>query len=219
MHGVTLRESVLQRCVVATERADSGDPCGGRDALGDLYPDSGSLTGELRAEVLLALGAIGFMFAVDGRGSHEKAKDFFAESSRLFSEHGNQKAEDAQVRLANCYLRQGGISEAFVILDGITQTSSDVELVLCASISKAFGLTQSNHLHEALRTLQAAEKMLDHRPTITGKFYNQRGIIYRKLQKIDDCLRDYQQARYWFEVAGNLRYQAAVLNNLAMVYG
>lgn len=217
MVRVTLEQSVIRRCRAAMDYCEDSDARKGMEALGDLWPEPGpEIQGELRAEVLLAVGAVRFSNAIAGNATHEHGKDSLGESQRIFTELNNPKADLATVWLANAYLRQGAEQEALLLLDNVLGRAAESATMVSASISKAFLLTEGSRFYEALNVLNAIQGMVDEqRPSVRGKFHTQRGLVLRKLGQTDRAFQEYEAARYSFEIAGNLRFQAAILNNLA----
>lgn len=180
------------------------------------------------ADSLLARGVLVYWLARTGTEyTYEVAKDVLSAASRLLIDGGDQKrAVMADIWLGLCYWRIGQRSEAVIILNNCTEVD-DLRIRFLAYVNLSVLHTESRSWAEGLNVLGAAQPLFDSEPSLSwrGKFFQQRGNCYRQAYEksgdgnfLDKALVDYESASEHFERAGNVRFEAAILNNLALLY-
>jgi tetratricopeptide (TPR) repeat protein len=236
--AVSLDQEVLGRCLAAKQLEDAGDYEAARLALGDFWqrvgerPRLDALQESASAELLLRAGSLSGRIghAQQIRGAQEIAKDMISESSRIFEElELSEKVAEAQIDLAICYWREGGMDEARITLrqalSRVEGTESEQELR--AMVSMAMFERSATHYKDALRIhVEAAplfERSSNH--ALRGTFHNQYALVLKNLADkegqqdyIDRALIEYTAAGYHFEQAGHTRYVALVENNLGFLF-
>src|SRR5215210_572876 len=121
--ALTADERAALRARVAADLINAGQYEAAREALGELWlgvggrPNVEGLEDRATAEVLLQAGVLsGWLGKV--KGAQEAAKDLISESAALFEKLGeSNRAAAARADLALCYWREGGYSEARVMLE------------------------------------------------------------------------------------------------------
>jgi CheY-like chemotaxis protein len=236
--NTSANERALLRCQLARRLEEAGDYEGAQDAMGELLPEIGKrpvlegLEEKTQAEVLLRAGAltgwIGGSRQIEN--SQEAAKNFLTESVLLFEVLGEaERAAAAQSDLAYCYWREGGFSEARVMLQEALSRLADIDYETKAVVMLRSAIVErsARRFHEALRIHTEAaplfEKISDH--LLRGKFHNGFANLLNYLSAreyredyIDRALIEYTAASVHFEQAGHLRYQGCVENNLGFLF-
>lgn len=236
--ALTLIERVRLRCRLTKELEDAGDYEAARHALGDLWhhigerPRLDNLNRHTAAEVLLRAGAlsgwIGSARQIDG--AQEIAKDLISESIALFEElHEVEKACEAQTDLAICYWREGAFDEARVMLNNVLKRLAGKGSIQesRALLNLAIVERAANRENDSLRILMDASPLFEASDShaLKGRFHNQLGTVLKNLGQaegrrdyIDRALVEYAAASFHFGEAGNLRFRAAVENNLGFLF-
>lgn len=207
------------------ERADrvlalcfEGDVSAGRALVG---------SGE-DADSLLARGVLTYWLAQTGGSfTYESAKNDLSRSSRLFVELAeNDRAALSDIWLALCYWRLGQMDEAFLILTP-SCACDNLRVRFLALVNRSVIQTEAKDWKKALLSLEAAQRVFEEEPSLSwrGKFFQQRGLCYKLAYEesgsrtdADKALVDYEAASEHYERAGNLRFEAAIVNNLANLY-
>ena len=227
-------ERAQLRCQLARELEEAGDYEAARQALGELWQQTGTrpaldeLDDVVSAEVLLRAGSLtGWLGSVHQiERAQEVAKDLISESAALFERlQETEKVAEAYVSLATCYWREGALDEARVTLQEALKRlgESSSEQKAKALLSAALVETSAERLSEALRLLMEAgpyfEQYRNH--VALGRFHGQIAVVLRKLgmseqrtDYIDRALLESEAASYHFEQAGHHRYRARIENNL-----
>ena len=214
----------------AWELANIGEYEAARRSLGDFWsrigerPRVDGLAPIDRAELLLRVGALSGWLGSSAQveGSQQFAKDLISESIRAFEELGyKDKVAEAQTDLAVCYWREGAMDEARVWFQSALALSSEPTTQLRILVNSTTVEVSTNHLNEALAFLNRAATLLDHidDPASLGRFYMQRGIVFRRLggaENLDRALMDHTAARINFEKANHRRYFARAQNNIGV---
>lgn len=178
-------------------------------------------------ESLLARGVVYYWLASTGSEiSIEEAKDILAKAQRLFLEIENtERALLCQTFVGLCYWRQGQSAEAMILIGSAGQEAASPRVQYLALISKAVLQTEHTAWREALRTLEALAPLMDAETNLSlkGRFHHHRGLAYKQGNDeegghLDQALIEYEAAIDYYERAGNARYEARILNNLAMLY-
>ncbi len=231
-------ERARLRCQLAKELEESGDYEAARSAMGDLWqrvgerPKLDRLDEPTKAEVLLRVGALTGCIgsAKQIEGAQEIAKNLISESIAIFEAlRGTRKVCEAQTSLAFCYWRQGALDEARDILRAVLDqlADSDGEVKMVAIIRLAIVERTSKRYYDALRIHTEAAPLFERSANnaLKGKFHNGFAIVLEILgtsekreDYIDRALVEYTAASIHFEQAGQIRHQAFVENNLAMLY-
>jgi CheY-like chemotaxis protein len=233
---LTANERVLIRCRAAAAFGQAGQYEAAYDALGDLWPGVGQrpdvdeLKKPTAAEVLLQCGvlssAVGSARGLSG--AQEKAKDLLSEAQRLFQSLGLPlRAADAQSELAICYWRLGAFDEARVVLDQAARTvgDKDDELKAKVLIRRALIEIWACRYHDALDVLRESEPFFQNLDDAhQARWHGKRALALSSIgfaeglpDYVDRAIIEHTAAIYRYERAGNERYCAVHLNNLAML--
>ena len=231
-------EEVLNLCLAAKRYEEAGDYETARLALGDLWqrvgekPRTDDLGDLAQAELLLRAGALSGRIGSANQieGAQEIAKDLISHSLRIFEELGlTEKVAEAQIDLAICYWRAGGVDEARITLkEALDKVSNgESEQRLRALVSMALFEISAARYRDALRIqIESAplfERSRNH--TLRGTFHNEYALALRNIGEAegrpdynDRALIEYTAAGYHFEQAGHTRYLALVENNLGFLF-
>lgn len=180
------------------------------------------------ADAQLARGVVEYWQArTGGSATYENAKDLLSCAGRVFSDTGDAiRSQLCDVWLGLCYWRQGQSAEALVLLERSAQ-SSDSHVKFIALINLSVLHTDHARWRSALAALSEAQPFFDSEPSLSwkGKFFQQRGVAYKQAfdetkqdDYLDRALTDYEAASEQYEIAGNLRFEAAIVNNVANLY-
>lgn len=236
--GLDPETRARRRCELAREFEEAGEFESAAEALGELWRGLGrrpSLEGlgpKTAAEVLLRAGALtGWLGSAEGvEGAQESAKDLLSESAALFEGLSDaQKAAEARVELACCYWREGAFDEARVILRGVLESvgGRPSRQRAMALLRLAVVDSSDSRYREALESLAEAAPLfeLESSDTLRGKFHNERANALNCLYQegggeahMDRALIEYTAAAYHFRRARHTRNEAAVENNLGVLY-
>ncbi len=178
-----------------------------------------------QAELLLRAGALSGWLGSSGQkpGAQQLAKDLISESIRKFEElDAAEKVAEARTDLAICYWREGSMDEARIWFQSALESSQDGLNQLRILVNSSTVEVSTNHLEQALELLNRAASLLDQiqDEASLGRFYLQRGIVFRRLgnaENLDRALMDFTAARVHCEQANHQRYFARAQNNIGMV--
>jgi tetratricopeptide (TPR) repeat protein len=215
---------------LAWDLANIGEYEASRRALGPYWdgigerPRTDGLNARDQAELLLRAGALTGWLGSAGQveGAQQFAKDLISESLRAFETLGNkEKMAEAHTDLGVCYWREGAMDEARVWFKTAFALSSDPTNQLRILVNSTTVEVSTNHLDEAQTLLKQAATLLDRieDPASLGRFYMQRGIVFRRLggvENLDRALLDHTAARVYFEKANHRRYFARAQNNIGV---
>jgi len=221
----------LRQFEAARSLERSGDYQAARAALSGVWTTVGErpaiekLSADLQAEALLRVGTLSGWIgsAQQIGGAQEFAKDLMSEAIRLFEGMGNtEKVAEAQTDLAICYWRLGAFDEARVLFCQAEENSRDDENKLRALVNYSAVEISCGQLDRAFTLLEAAAPLAD---TIadrgaSGRYHLQRALLFKKLggeENLDRALIEYSAASLHLAEAGDIRYLAAVENNIGMV--
>jgi tetratricopeptide (TPR) repeat protein len=229
---------VIPLCELAKNLEEAGEFDHAAETLASFWkgplnrPETKGLSDEAKAELLLRSGTLtGWLgSARQIPGAQEIAKDLISESAATFQSLGiSEKFAEAQVDLAICYWREGGLDEARVtlrlVLDSLGKTKSEQKLR--ALLNSAIVERAATRDHDALRiyTESAPLFYLSTNDALRGKFHNSHATVLRSLgtsekreEYIDRALVEYAAASYHFERAGHKRFQARVENNVGFLF-
>lgn len=177
------------------------------------------------ADSLMAQGFVTYWLARTESGyEYGDAQDLLTKAARLFLEQGNEdRSLLAGVWVGLCYWRKGQMNEALVWLTRSAQASAD-RIRFIALLNLSVIHTEQRHWRLGLETLAAAQKSFEAEPHLSrrGKFFQQRGLCYKQAfqetanpESLDAALLDYEAANDHYEQAGNVRFEAAISNNVA----
>ncbi len=183
-------------------------------------------------EVLLRAGALtGWLGSAAGvEGAQESAKDLLSESAAVFEGLSDARgAAEARVELACCYWREGAFDEARVVLRGVLESAGGrgPRQRAMALLRLAIVDSSDSRYREALESLAEAAPLfeLESSDTLRGKFHNERANALNCLYQegrgeghMDRALIEYTAAAYHFRRARHTRNEAAVENNLGVLY-
>lgn len=226
------------RCQLAREFEDAGHYESAREAMGEFWsrigdrPVTEGLNQATTAEVLLRVGTLtGWLGSAEQvAGAQELAKNLISESISIFKTLSDgEKTAEAQIELAVCYWREGGLDEARVLLEEARNRLVDEkgDLKAIALLRSAMVEKVSNRLNDALCLHIEAAPLFETSKnlTIKGRFHNEYGAVLmllgnteNRIDYIDRALIEYAAASYHFEQAGHRRYQACVENNLGFLF-
>jgi tetratricopeptide (TPR) repeat protein len=236
--NLSLDVKAQSRCALAREFEEAGEYEAAREALGELWQGTGrrprldGLSAHTAGDVLLRVGALtGWIGSADGiEGAQESAKDLLSESATVFEGLLDlEKAAEARIELACCYWREGAFDEARIILRGVLASpgSQRPGLRAMALLRSAIVESSDSRYRQALGILTEASHVFEQEPThsLKGKFHNERANALNCLYQeergedvLDRALIEYAAAGYHFKRAGHTRNEAAVENNLGVLY-
>lgn len=220
------------KCQVARQLLIDGEYEAASEALGEFWcgigqrPALDGLSAIDQADVLGAVGAVAGMLGSSAQvaGAQEFAKDLITESIRAFEVLGEpDKIAEAQLDVALCYWREGGIDEARVwfreALDRATSSLLQFRILVNTTIVEIL----SNKPDEALSLLEQAAKLRDFvdDPAVIGRFHMQKALAYRNLggpENLDRALIENAAAGIHFERANHKRFLARVENNTGIIF-
>jgi len=236
--GLSDNERVRLRCQLARQFEKTGNFAAACGAMDDLWigvgkrPNLDPLDAHTSAEVLLRLGVLtGWIGNIKPiRGSQQIAKDLLSESIEIFVAVGDvKKVAEAQTEMALCCMREGSFdlartlfAEALARLD-----DHDGDLKALTVLRSAMVELQASRLDDALHILTTAVSLFEAsaNQVLRGSFHNQLATILKKLgvresreDYVDNILKQYTAASFYFAQAGHTRYQGVVENNLAMFF-
>jgi len=225
-------ERVQACCTIAREHLESGDyeaGCSSLNAwwkLGD-WPMHQGLTNRASAELLLTAGILSGWIAGTRQvhGEQKQAAGLLNGAIALFEQLGDRtRALEARIELAGCYYREGLFDLARSTLRSslIALPNTECELRGIALIRLASVERHAGRLRDALSLLDDASLLVDSFTAWTnGRFHselattlNHLGISENRQGYFEKALGHYREASRQFEEIGNLRYVAAVENNL-----
>jgi tetratricopeptide (TPR) repeat protein len=179
--SLTTDERALIRCQVAADLIHKGQYEAAREALGELWqgvgerPNVEGLEERATAEVLLQAGVVsGWLGRV--KGAQEAAKDLISESAALFEGLGeSNRAAAARADIALCYWREGGYSEARVMLEEAAALIKDDPSLKAKTVLRfAIVETSAGRNSDAFHLLRDSAALFDERVshTLRGSFHN-----------------------------------------------
>jgi tetratricopeptide (TPR) repeat protein len=236
--GLSPDDAALHRCRLARELEEAGELEAATEALGELWrgvgqpPSVEGLGSRAAGEVLLRAGALtGWLGSAAGtEGAQETAKNLLSQSATIFEALSDaQKVAEARVELACCYWREGAFDEARVILRGVLESpgAQQSRQRALALLRLAIVDSSDSRYHQALEVLTEAAPIFSLEPSdsLKGKFHNERANALNCLYQeergeayLDRALIEYTAAAYHFKRAGHTRNEAAVENNLGVLY-
>ena len=233
-----IADDALPLCVLAKNFEEAGEFDRAAEAISPFWsgplnrPNIKALGEEAQAELLLRAGTLtGWLgSAKQVHGAQEVAKDLISESAGRFERLGlSEKVAEAQVDLAICYWREGGLDEARItlrlVLDDLQESRSDQRLR--AIINSALVEWTSTRDHDALRICMDSASLveLSSNEALKGKFHNTYAGVLKNLgtaknreDYIDRALVEFTAASYHFEQAGHNRFLARVENNVGSLF-
>lgn len=231
-------DDILPLCEIAKNLEEAGEFQRAAETLSGFWsgllirPQTNGLVEEAKAELLLRTGALtGWLgSAKQVSGAQEAAKDLISESAAIFERlEMAEKVAEAQVDLAVCYLREGGLDEARVtlrlVLDNLGECSSEQRLR--ALLNSAVIEREATRDQEALRICSDAAPLFEasSNDALKGKFHNTYAAVLKSLgfsksreDYVDRSLVEYTAASYHLEQAGHRQFQAAVENNVGFLF-
>src|ERR1041384_134303 len=233
-----IADDALPLCVLARNFEEAGEFDRAAEAIGPFWsgplnrPNITGLEQEAQAELLLRAGTLtGWLgSAKQLAGAQEVAKDLISESAGRFQRLGlPEKVAEAQVDLAICYWREGGLDEARItlrlVLDDLHDSQSDQRLR--AIINSALIEWTATRDEDALRICMDSASLveLSSNEALKGKFHNTYAGVLKNLgtaknreDYIDRALVEFTAASYHFEQAGHKRFLARVENNVGSLF-
>ena len=180
------------------------------------------------AELLLRSGTLAGCLGGNKRSAQQKkAQSWISQSALLFEIlRDTQRVAECRLELGNCYFREGLLEFAednYRLALAALELPASKELYIVALIRRAIVERQSSRLWEARNTLEAAARLMGGKGSafLQGRFFNEYATTLKNLgqaEKDPELIREatayFSQAIQCFEVSGNVRYCAAVLNNL-----
>ena len=231
-------DDVIPLCVFAQTLEEAGEFDRAAETLSPFWsgllnrPETKGLNEEAQAELLLRTGTLtGWLgSAKQVSGAQEVAKDLISESSAIFEQlEMPERVAEAQVDLAICYWREGGLDEARVtlrlVLDRLAESKSEQRLR--ALLNSALVEWAATRDRDALRICRETAPLFNSssNDALKGKFHNTYAAVLRSLGTsenreayIDRALVEYAAASYHFEQAGHKRFQARVENNVGYLF-
>ncbi|HLM55847.1 MAG TPA: tetratricopeptide repeat protein [Pyrinomonadaceae bacterium] len=230
----------LARVRLAKRLEEAGDYDAACACLGELWGGVGQRPGQLEnlgaaaaAALLLQVGSLTSFVGAEKQigGSQEAAKNLISEALSIFERLGDvEKVAEAQTDLAYCYWREGALDEARVMLRAALEHfgGRECEAKGVAIIRSAMVELSAGRGEEALRALTAAapffERVANH--SLKGRFHvalsdigQSLGVAEPSAGHFERSIEECAAARRHFRLAGNVRYQACVENNLGFLRG
>lgn len=220
------------RCCAAAELIHIGQYEQAQIALGELWQGIGNrpqierLSFVTSAEVLLQSGVLsGWLGTVKPVPVQDKAKDLISEALHIFQNKKLRvKVSEAQYELGICYWREGAYEEARIILKQALEGAKD-ELRAKILIRRTIVENCTGRYHDAWEILREAQSFFEScNDTLKGKWHGQLGLVLQRLaltekreDYVDRAVMEFTAAIFHYEQAGNQRYVAMNLNNLAML--
>jgi tetratricopeptide (TPR) repeat protein len=230
---------VKRRCLLAKELEAAGDYEAARAELSDRWhrvgerPQLTGLSEVTQAELLLRAGTLSGWIgsAQQIEGAQEFAKDLISESTRKFERLGfSERVAEAQIDLAVCYWREGGLDEARVtlmeVLSRLGEQKSETRLRALVNLSLLERV--AGRFREALQIQTKVAPLFaeSSNHALRGNFHNvyaqvlkELGLAEHREDYIDRALVEFSAAGYHFEQAGHARFQARIENNLGSLFG
>lgn len=208
----------------AIDLACKGDFRQAIETLGDHWPGVGvepRRDGSSDIEFAKLLTACGILTVELGSWTsipcQASAKDLLSKSVRLSE---NEACDVARYWLAIAYLRCGENNEALAITDSILgEKNAGAEIVFLAGAVRGLTLLNLGKVAESVEAFDSVMVFFSAVPPMSrGRFLLNRGMLDRSMGRLDEALACYEQAITVFRLAGSVRYQAAALNNIAVVY-
>ncbi len=235
---LALVDDVIPLCELAKNLEEAGEIERAAETLSAFWsglpnrPETNGLKEEAKAELLLRTGTLtGWLgSAKQISGAQEIAKDLISESAAIFDRlEMREKVAEAQVDIAICYWREGGLDEARVTLKLVLESleGSLSEQRLRALLNSALVEWTATRDRDALRICTEALPFfnLSSNDALKGKFHNTYAAVLRGVgtsehreDYIDRALVEYAAASYHFEQAGHKRFQARVENNVGFLF-
>jgi tetratricopeptide (TPR) repeat protein len=231
-------ERAQLRCRASKQFEQMGNYDAAREVVRSLWPMFGErptldeLDVPTSAEVLLRVGVLTGWIGSSRliKGAQEVAKNLISESISLFESLPEvKKVAEAQIEIALCHMRQGGLDLARTSYAKAAEglDDQDGDLKARALLGRAIIELLATRVNDSLIILRSAvglfEASTNH--TLRGSFHNSYANVLKHLgasedrpDYVADVLREYTAARFHFEQAGHVRYLACVENNLAMLY-
>lgn len=225
-------DRVRIRCRVAAELIHVGQYEQAREALGELWQGIGNrpriekLSPVAGAEVLLQCGALtGWLGTIKPVPAQEDAKDLISEALGIFqSNRLPEKVSEARYELGICYWREGAYEEARIVLsEGLEGAQNELraKILICQTIVE----NCAGRYRDAWEILRQAQEFFEScNDALKGRWHGQMGLVLQRLaltegrgDYADRAIIEFTAAIYHYEQAGNKRYAARNLNNLAML--
>ena len=231
-------DDVIPLCELAKNLEEAGEYYQAAEALSPFWsgvpnrPETNRLELRSKAELLLRSGTLtGWLgSAKQVPGAQEVAKDLISESAAHFETLGlSEKVAEANIDLAICYWREGGLDEARITLRLALESlgESQSEQRLRALLNSAIVERVATRDHDALKICSEGAPLFDSSSNhaLKGRFHNTYASVLRSLgtsekreEYIDRALVEYAAASFHFEQAGHHRFRARVENNVAFLF-
>jgi CheY-like chemotaxis protein len=223
-----LNSTAETACSLASELIHKGQYEAAADVLGDFWqgignrPNVEKLSPPVAADVILQCGVLsgwlGTTHAVPD--AQARAKDLIFEALRSFEDQ--KKVSEARYELGICYWREGAYEEARIILKQALEGATDI-LRAKILIRRTIVENCTGRYHDAWEILREAQGFFEScNDALKGKWHGQMAIVLHRLaltEKREDyadrAIIEFTAAIYHYEQAGNTRYAAINLNNLA----
>lgn len=209
---------------LAIDLASRGDFSSAIEVLKDRWPGVGveparEDAGDLDyARLLLVCGMLTLELAHTSTTPEASAKDLLSRSIRLFGDDPGES--EARLWLGVAYLRCGENNEALMLADALlSEQKAASDVVFAASGVKGLALLNLGDVAASEQAFESVAMLLPAVPSLTqGRFFLSRGMLHRKIGRLDAAIADHECAAAAFRNAGSARYEAAARNNVAVVY-
>lgn len=202
-----------------------GDFLGAADLLGDewpgpgVYPDRDGHDDISYARLLMSCAVLTInLGSIRLLNVQDVALDMLTESARLFGT--SSEALTPRLWQGVAYFWRGEYHEAKALAQTILdEKAGGLEVEVGALLTQAIAEMGLGRGNESLATLDRVIPLLPGvSPMVQGKYYLNRGIAFRNLERQAEALIAYNKAGQLFEEVKSFRYEGAVVNNLAGIY-
>ena len=235
---LSTNERVQLRCLAAKQFEEMGNYEAARGVMDSVWPTFGNspnlnaLDVRTSAEVLLRVGVLTGWIGSNKliKGSQEVAKSLIRESIAIFESFPDaKKVAEAQIEIVLCHIREGALDEARALCAKVLPTldDRDGDLKALALLRSAIVEMRANRPNDSLIILESAVALLEPSTshTLRGCFHNSIATVLKNLgasernpDYVNRIFKEFASARFHFEQAGHVRYQACLENNLAMLF-
>jgi tetratricopeptide (TPR) repeat protein len=231
-------DAALLRRQYALDLRDQSNYEGARKVMLPLWKNIGDepnvkgLDPSAAAEVYLCVGILtSWIGSREGiEKSQETAKNLIGRAIRIFESLGDSlKVAESQAEIAYCYLREGGLDEARIMLTEAVQKLSPQGNTKARALLKLaiveWSASRYNVAHEILTNNASLFKRITNHITL-GTYHNELAIVLRHLAEweplnrekhLQQAIGEFKTAATYFRLGKNKVFGACVKNNLGLL--